>query len=135
DLSAVKIEGSDTKYNASDLANGNLLLQKEADEAAKFTIPESDIRRIISSSDARVFPNPVTGSSFNVLFDGKKEGIYTIVLTDMTGRSIQSKSVSINKGIQSEKVTLVGKPAKGMYMVKVLDDQKQTVLTEKIVVQ
>jgi hypothetical protein len=30
DLKAVKMEGSDVKYNASDFANANLLLQKEA---------------------------------------------------------------------------------------------------------
>ena len=35
DFAAVKIEGSDKMYNASDLANGNLLLQKEADAAKK----------------------------------------------------------------------------------------------------
>jgi len=135
DLAATKIEGSDVKYNASDLAGSNLLLQKEADAANKFSMANSGLKTIATSGDTKVFPNPVTTSSFNVLFDGKKEGVYTILLTDLAGRTLQSKVVNITKGVQTENVNLATRPAKGMYMVKVLDENKQTVLTEKVMIQ
>ena len=135
DLAAVKIEGSDVKYNASDLAGSNLLLQKEADAAAKYATIDSKLTPVVTNNDAKVFPNPVTASYFSVLFDGKKEGTYTIILTDLAGRSLQAKSVNITKGTQTETVNLLSRPAKGMYLVKVLDESKQTVLTEKVMIQ
>ncbi len=135
DLAAVKIEGSDIKYNASDLASSNLLLQKEADAAAKFSMTDSRLNPLSNVSESKVFPNPITNSTFSVLFDGKQEGTYTIIFTDLAGRALQSKTVNITKGAQTETVNLVSRPAKGMYMVKVLDQNKQVVLTEKVMIQ
>ncbi|MEI9956834.1 MAG: hypothetical protein WDM90_11145 [Ferruginibacter sp.] len=63
DLAAVKVEGSDTQYNASDLANGNLLFQKEADAKRDLNIPSLAPLAPITS-DARIFPNPVTANEF-----------------------------------------------------------------------
>lgn len=134
-LAAVKVEGSDVKYNASDLAGSNLLLQKEADAANKFSMANSKLTPLSTASESKVFPNPITNSTFSVFFDGKKEGTYTIILTDLAGRSLQTKVVSITKGSQTEIINLTTRPAKGMYMVKVLDENKQTVLTEKVMIQ
>ena len=135
DLAAVKVEGSDLKYNASDLAGSNLLLQKEANAANKFSMANSKLAPLGTASETKIFPNPVTNSTFSVLFDGKKEGAYTILLTDLAGRTLQAKTVNITKGVQTETVNLVNRPAKGMYMVKVMDENKQTVLTEKVMIQ
>ena len=136
DLAAVKIEGSDVKYNASDFANGNLLLQKEADAANRFSMENSKLPATeVATGDAKVYPNPVTNSSFNVLFDGRKEGKYSIMLTDLAGRTMLTKSVDITKGIQVEKVSLNANSAKGVYMVKVIDENNAVIIKEKIVVQ
>ncbi|MEP6710958.1 MAG: T9SS type A sorting domain-containing protein [Ferruginibacter sp.] len=133
DLKATKIEGSDKIYNASDLANGNLLLQKEADAANKFTFAALSDAAI--SANSKIFPNPVTASSFRVLLDGYKEGFYTVILTDIAGRALQSNKVNIIKGQQFETVNLVNRPSKGIYMVKVMDAQKQIIFTEKVMIQ
>lgn len=136
DLKATSIEGSDKRYNASDLANGNLLLQKEAYAANKYTVSAAPIlENTFSNSDKRVFPNPVSSSTFAVLFNGYKAGTYNIVLTDISGRNLQTQKVSISKGAQTENVNLLSRPAKGMYMVKVYDEAKQVVFTEKIMIQ
>jgi hypothetical protein len=121
-LTAVKIEGSDKEHNASDLANGNLLFQRRAIVDNKYPVPGS----------GKIFPNPAT-SSFYVRLDGQKEGKYTILLSDVAGRTLQSKEVDILAGEHSEQFKLVNS-AKGMYIVKVLDNNKQVVLTEKLVV-
>lgn len=135
DMAATKIEGSDIKYNASDLAGSNLLLQKEADEASKFSMADSKITPLGNASASRVFPNPITTSTFSVVFTDKKEGVYTIILTDLAGRTLQTKTVNVAKGMQTENVNLTKRPAKGMYMVKVVDENKQVVLTEKVMIQ
>ncbi len=136
DLTAKALPGSDKSFNASDMANGNFLLQKEADEARKYNVTAAPLLdNTFSNSDKRVFPNPVTTSSFAVLFDGFKSGTYNIVLTDLSGRNMQSQKTSIAKGSQTETVRLKSMPAKGMYMVKVYDELKQVVFTEKIMIQ
>ncbi len=136
DLKATPLEGSDKSYNASDMANGNFLLQKEANEARKYDVTAAPLLdNAFSNSDKRVFPNPVTTSTFSVLFDGFKAGTYNIILTDLSGRNMQSQKTTIGKGTQKESVNLKSMPAKGMYMVKVYDEAKQVVFTEKIVIQ
>ncbi len=136
DLSATAIEGSDRRYNASDLANGNLLLQKEADAARKYAVTPSTLtENIFSNADKRVFPNPVTASTFAVLFDGQKAGNYSVTLSDLSGRILQTKKVNISKGLQKEQVNLIRRPAQGMYLVKVYDEAKQIVFTEKVMIQ
>lgn len=135
DLSATKIEGSDAKFNASDLAGGNLLLEKEAAEANKFTILTPAISAPVMNVDSKIFPNPVNTSSFNILLEGQKEGRYSMVMSDLQGRILQTKSFTINKSAQTEKVNIMNRPVKGVYMVKVLNAQNQVVITEKIVIE
>ena len=134
DLAAVKSEGCDNSDSASDLANGNLLYQKEADAKKTFDIPSlAPVAPI--STDARIFPNPVTAGEFRVLFDGQKAGQYTVALTDLSGRAVMTKAVSVTSKLQTQTVQVAKTIAKGMYLVKVTDASNQLVFTERIVVQ
>ena len=134
DFAAVKIEGSDKTYNSSDLANGNLLFQKEADAKRAFGVPAlTSFTPVVS--DARVYPNPVTANEFRVLFDGQKAGQYTVALTDLSGRAVMSKSIIVGTKYQTETVQILRTVGKGMYMVKVTDADKKLVFTERILIQ
>lgn len=136
DLSATKMLDSDAKYNASDLANGNLLLEKEAAAANKFSITNSSVKvATFVQGEARVFPNPVSTNTFNVSLVNQREGRYTIVFADVAGRTLQTQSVNVIKGNQTEQVNIQNRPAKGMYMVNVLNASGQVVITEKIVLE
>ncbi len=134
DLSAVKIVSTEKPFNASDLANGNFLLQKEADAARNFELTKSMLP-LTTISDTKVFPNPVTGSQFRVLMEGQKTGRYTIVVTDLAGRTLQSKVISLTKAPQTTTINLARRQAKGTYMVNILNDNKQVVSTEKLVLE
>ncbi|MEI7963930.1 MAG: T9SS type A sorting domain-containing protein [Chitinophagaceae bacterium] len=136
DLKATLMEGSDLKYNASDLANGNLLLQKEADAQKNITTPVP-FRAVTPAinADAHVYPNPVTNNEFRVLFDGQPSGNYTISLTDLSGRAILNRSVTIGAKGQVEAVRIPSTLGKGMYMVKLTNTSGQAIFTERIVVQ
>ena len=130
-LAAEKIISTAAAFNASDLANGNLLSQKEADNLSKFNI----IKPIVADlGDAKIYPNPVTGSQFNVSFEGQRAGKYTILLTDIAGKALQSKVVTIAKSGQVEAIRFAGKNARGMYLVKVLSEDRQLAFSEKLVV-
>jgi hypothetical protein len=134
DLNAVKIEGSDKTYNASDLANGNLLLQKEADAKNKFAIAPIPPVEFVSA-DSKVYPNPVTGNEFKVMLDNQKPGIYNIIVTDLSGKSIMNRQVSVNGKTQVETVKVTSLLGKGMYFVKVTGAANEVIFTEKIMVQ
>lgn len=132
DLKAEKMIGSDVVYNVSDFANANLLLQKEANALASGNVPDA----AKASSDAKIFPNPVTNSSFNVLFDGQTPGNYTVIVSDLAGRNVATKSVTIaNEGSRTEQVKLRSNLTKGVYIVRVLNSKNSIVINEKIVIQ
>ena len=133
DLAAKKIEGSDVQYSASDLAGGNLLLQKEADQAKStaFTLTPATP---LAMNENLVYPNPVTGNSFNLLLDRKMNGNYTVVISDLAGRSLQSDKAGFSKGQQSYRVNLRSRPSKGTYLIKVYDENNNVVLSDKVMV-
>ena len=135
ELKATKVETTEKAFNASDLANSNMLLQKEKDASVKFDVSKSVLPDFAASSDALVFPNPATGDQFNVRFNGQKAGKYTIIFSDLAGRPLFSKSVSINGKSQIENVRLTSKIAKGTYLVKVVDENKQLAFSERVVLQ
>ena len=134
DFAAVKIEGSDKTYNASDLANGNLLLQKEYDAKNKFNSPTLPVTKFVSA-ETRVYPNPVTGNEFKVLLEGQKAGVYNIIVTDLSGKNIMSRVVNVNAKTQIETVKINNALGKGMYFVKVTGPSNEVIVTEKIAVQ
>lgn len=133
DLKAVKIPGTENTFNASDMANGNFLLQKEKNASVKY----DDVKLMPSDfADAKtsVFPNPVTTNQFNVLFDKQAAGKYTIVFTDLSGRLIQSKVVNVVSSSQVEPVKATKKLLPGTYMVKVIDKNKRIAFSDKLIV-
>lgn len=133
DFAATLIEGSDMVYNASDLANGNLLFQKEVDAAKTFT----DFKPVVPvlTNEAHIFPNPVTTSEFSIYFDGQAAGRYNVTITDLTGKPLSNTIVTVNAKTQIEKVAINKNFAKGMYMVKVTDTNNKFIFTERIVIQ
>lgn len=135
DFAAVKIEGSDKTYNASDLANGNLLLQKEADAAKNFGAAEFRPVTPVINADAHIYPNPVTSNEFKISFDGQQAGKYNVTVTDLSGKPIMTRVVNVTAKTQVETVPLNRSFAKGMYMVKVTDANNKFIFTERIVVQ
>lgn len=135
DFNAKKIEGSDLLYNASDLANGNLLFQKEAD--AKKNFGSADFKAVVPviTNEAHIYPNPVTNSEFKISFDGQQAGRYNVIITDLSGKALMTRTVNIASKSQVETIQLNRGFAKGVFMVKVTDATNKFIFTERIVVQ
>lgn len=133
DLIASKIEGSDTKYNAADLASSNLLFQKEADQArANNGIKIVECGTI--ANESMIYPNPIVNSAFSILFAGKYEGLHTVIITDLAGRTIQTVRTAVVKGQQAQQVSLRTRPTQGTYLVRVLNEKGIVVISDKMVV-
>jgi hypothetical protein len=135
DLKASIVSGTDKNFTAADLANSNFLLQKEADAANKFDVSKSVLPDFVINTDAKIFPNPASGNQFNVLFDLQKPGKYNMLFTDLAGRTLFTRVVNIGKASQVELFSLPSKAAKGTYIVKVLNENKQLAFSERVVLQ
>ena len=135
DLKAVKLETTEAAFNAADMANGNMLLQREKDASVKFDLSHSVLPGFDAAGSARVFPNPVSGDRFNVLFNDQLPGRYTILFSDLAGRPLLSKVVNIAGGKQVENITLTRKISRGTYFIKVLDANLKLAFSERVVLQ
>lgn len=128
DLSAVKMQGSDMGYSVSDLATPNLLASKNSstvnDEIVKATV-----------NDNRIFPNPVTANTFRLEVGDIKAGAYSVNISDLAGKTIQNDRLNLRGDAKFANINLKSKPVAGVYMVKVVNSDKNIVITEKLVIQ
>ncbi len=132
DLIASKIHTTGRVFNASDLANSNLLFQNQLREDVG--VAQLSQKEVIGNDIVSIYPNPVSGSQFKVTFDNTKAGKYDIALTDVQGRLLMNKRVNIRSSKQVETVQMKLKPAGGMYMIKVSDGNKKSIFADKIVI-
>lgn len=119
-------------YSTSDLANGNLL-----DVSKGGTTPPAEptktIVPLVANENISIFPNPVSGAQFRVMFDELLPGNYTVSVMDLTGRALYIKRTSVQTEGQVETVTMEKKPARGMYLVKITNASNAAVYTGKLV--
>lgn len=109
-------------YNTSDLANQNLLFETKLEKNEPLVVREK----------IAVYPNPVTADMFRVSFSNREAGKYNVQLIDVKGRMISDKTVSVYAGAQVSEVRLDPSLSKGMYMVKVLNNNNKEVYLKKI---
>lgn len=126
---------ADGIYRSSDLANSNFLASgaKQTSTTTDMALSnrgEEKFSRLIS-----VYPNPVTSNRITVEFSKVPKGEYTVELTDVLGRAIQQKRITISAESQTQVLPLNESNARGIYMVKVFDREKQSVFTQKVMVQ
>lgn len=121
---------ADQVYNASDLANSNLLYQNNKVAETSKARPE-----VIGNSAVSIYPNPVTARTFSVQFDKIPAGQYTLVLSDASGRNVLTKALTISLSGQLERVNMPRSSGGGVYLIKLTGANRQEVYSDKIVVQ
>jgi hypothetical protein len=126
---ATPIESS-IAWRSSDLANSNLLATRRSANipsvlAALGDVPETRIG---------LYPNPTIKKQFTVQFN-QPEGNYTILVSDVSGRQAIRSTARINGKGQTESVQLPENTKRGVYLVKVVDQNSLTIFSQKIVVQ
>ncbi len=130
DFSATKLITKGQIFNASDLASCNLLKQGQA-KAGAATLPKLEV---IGNKFISVYPNPVSDGQIKISFDNNVAGEYKIELTDLQGRIIENKTVYIKFPGQVEDFKLKTKPVRGLYLIKVTDAVKQSIFSDKLVI-
>ena len=87
------------------------------------------------AASANFFPNPVTEHRFQLNFEETGTGIHTIQVLDLSGKIMFNKTVNVSGPGQYEGVELKQTITKGLYLVKVLNQDEKTVYTSKFIVQ
>jgi hypothetical protein len=131
DLKVTKMIGSNTRFNVSDFANANLLFAKQAGSVLNNQVIPSTTLPV----EANVFPNPITNSSFSIKFQNAKEGRYRVTMTDLAGRTLLTRTTRLTNGTQVERINTRSSMAKGVYFVRVVDENNKTIINEKIILQ
>lgn len=117
-------------YRSSDLANGNFLTVAKPQAGETIAAKE-----VVSANRVQVYPNPVTERRFTVQFSKLITGDYTLDVTDIAGKSLLQKRVTVTMPLQTQSVSLPTSTAKGVYLVKVTDRNNQSVFEQKVMVQ
>ena len=133
DLSATKLITSGQIFNASDLANGNLLFESQARKnVGSASLGQPSVKR---NQFVSIYPNPVFGTEFKLTFGNKAAGEYNITLADVQGKIIQNDKVYIKSAGQVETIQLKTKPANGAYFIKVSNASRKSVFSDKLVIE
>lgn len=128
-----KITG--TVWQSSDLANSNLLVSGNRPSAITTDVISKDIPVETGDNKINIYPNPVTDNQFTIQFNQLDAGNYTLQLTDVMGRQVMQRSLSINGDNQYQNIKLNSAIARGVHMVKVTDVNGKVVYSSKIVLQ
>jgi hypothetical protein len=125
DWKAVIIPSNGEVFNTSDLANENFLFGTK--------LVSSDITT--QQERIGVYPNPVKSNVFRVTFTNKPAGKYNVQLVDIAGRMVSDRSVNVFNSGQVSEVRIDPSLSRGMYMVKVLNNNSKEIFIRKIIVE
>ena len=128
DLTSEKIIGAQTNLSISDLANSNLLYQNDV-SSGKVVYQAS------TETNCQVYPNPISGGVLNIEFNNLNTGNYTITISDPTGKVIYTTNVFVDAKNQLQQINVGHQPAAGIYFINVVDSDKQSVYSGKLVFQ
>lgn len=120
------IVGFGSQYASTYPYNDGYSLQPR--DMADFHLVASGISNIENKLMAAVFPNPAS-TKLTVTFDYDKEGPYTMLITDITGRAVISESGNVINGVNTL-VYNTSSLSDGMYILELRTAEKS--LTTKI---
>jgi len=147
-LQAEKVATTVQVFNASDMANANLLENKKekeqvieepivTDEAKE----ESNAAKKFAEADVNnnnallVYPNPVTDGVAKLSFNNQPAGRYNVQVLDINGKVILNQYININSKNNVQEIKLPEFIGKGAYFVKVVSEDNKVNLTTKLTVQ
>jgi Secretion system C-terminal sorting domain len=134
-LTATPYKIAGTVWQSSDLANSNLLTSGNRPAAITTDVISKNTPVSISDSKVSLYPNPVTNNQFTIQFNQMDAGNYSIQVTDVMGRQVLQRSVSINGDNQSQGIKLNPAVSRGVYLIQVTDANNKAVFSTKIVLQ
>jgi hypothetical protein len=136
DWSAAPYQTAAGIYRSSDLANSNFLATQTTtrSELKNVQIAKSNLENKYTGQIS-VYPNPVTDNNITLSFARIPAGDYTLELTDIVGRRVMQQRVVVQGEGQTQNIALKASDARGTYLLRIVDRSKQTVFSQKVLVQ
>lgn len=130
-LAVTPVKSAGIPWRTSDLANSNLLKSGKKD----IGVPDVITSTPTGNGFAEVYPNPVTTRQFTLQFNQAGPGNYTVQILDGYGKEVSRQLVSVNGKGQVASIKMPAITTSGIYLVKVTDNQRKAVFTDKLMVQ
>lgn len=136
DWSAAPYQAAAGIYRSSDLANSNFLATQSTtrSELKNVQIAKSNLENKYVGQIS-VYPNPVTDNNITLSFAKIPNGDYTLELTDIVGRRVMQQRIVVQGEGQTQNISLKASDARGTYLLRLVDRSKQTVFSQKVLVQ
>ena len=131
DWSATQYESKAGIFRSSDLANSNYLQTKPRNITQSEIITRKDI---FVPGKIQIYPNPAN-NQFTLQFGKIPTGNYNIEMTNVTGQIVMQRAVNVQSEDQVENITIKSSMARGVYLIKVSSSNKESVHSQKLVVQ
>jgi hypothetical protein len=132
DWSATQYESKAGIFRSSDLANSNYLQTKPKNITQSEIITRKD--NFIAAGKIQIYPNPAN-DQFTLQFGKIPTGNYNIEMTNTIGQIVVQRAVNVQSEDQVETIPIKSSFARGVYLVKVSSSNKESVLSQKLVVQ
>ena len=132
DWSATQYESKAGIFRSSDLANSNYLHTKPKNITQSEIITRKD--NFIAAGKIQIYPNPAN-TQFTLQFGKIPTGNYNIEMTNVTGQIVMQRAVNVQSEDQIETIPINSSFARGVYLVKVSSSNKESVFSQKLVVQ
>ena len=135
DWNATQYESKAGIFRSSDLANSNYLQTKPKNKTTSEIVTRKIPDNIIAASKIQIYPNPVSNNQFTLQFGKIPTGNYNVELTNVTGQIVMQRAVNVQSEDQVEIINIRSSMARGVYLVKVSSSNKESVHSQKLVVQ
>ena len=132
DWKATQYESKAGIFRSSDLANSNYLQTKPKNLTQSEIITRKD--NIIAAGKIQIYPNPAN-DQFTLQFGKIPIGNYNIEMTNTIGQIVVQRAVNVQSEDQVETIPIKSSFARGVYLVKVSSSNKESVFSQKLVVQ
>src|SRR6187200_68705 len=132
DWKATQYESKAGIFRSSDLANSNYLQTKPKNLTQSEIITRKD--NIIAAGKIQIYPNPAN-DQFTLQFGKIPAGNYNIEMTNTIGQIVVQRAVNVQSEDQVETIPIKSSFARGVYLVKVSSGNKESVFSQKLVVQ
>ena len=134
DWSATQYESKAGIFKSSDLANSNYLQTKPKNLTQSEIVTRKTPLNIIAASKIQIYPNPAN-DQFTLQFGKIPAGNYNIEMTNAIGQIVVQRAVNVQSEDQVETFSIKSSMARGVYLIKVSSSNKESVHTQKLVVQ
>lgn len=133
-LTVAALSSSEKPWRTSDLANSNILKSGKKEFGTPDMLAVAN-DKAITPAGVDIFPNPVTEKTFTLQLKDLPAGVYTVKVLDGHGKQIMQRTVNSSGKLYNQQLGLPAVTTSGIYLLQVINNEKKTISSHKLMVQ